>query len=84
MGCDAVLWMWAVCGGMKERKNNSFFLTKGVERRWGASMMQHVANIHPTLAKAAKKRLKKLHLKKMSQSVLNEETRFHSIDDSKF
>ena len=43
-------------GWVYERKNNSPFVTKG----WGwgatcASMMQHVANIHSTLGKAAKK-----------------------------
>ena len=78
MGCDAVLWMWAVgCGGMNERKRKKEqqFLPhkRGGDGR-GASMMQHVANIYPTLATAAKKRLKKLHSKILREGVIS-----HSI-----
>ena len=59
------------CGGMKERKKEQQFLPhkRGGDGR-GASMMQHVANIYPTLATAAKKRLKKLHSKILREGVI--------------
>ena len=66
------------CGGMKERKKERTTVSSSQkgwrERRWGASMMQHVANIYPTLATAAKKRLKKLHSKILREGVIS-----HSI-----
>ena len=72
--------MW----GHERKKEQQFLPHKRGGEEMGCEHDAACSQYSPNSRKSGKKTTQKASFKKMSQSVLNEETRFHSIDDSKF